>query len=55
MNEQNDTDLYTEKADFREFDGCPVVGTLRSHWEVLGSISGQGKKILHAVWHSQKN
>ena len=36
------------------FPGGPVVKTLCFQYRGLGSIPGQGTKISHAVWYSQK-
>ena len=35
-----------------EFPGSPVVSAFAA--EGMGSIPGQGTKILQAVWHSEK-
>ena len=34
----------------RDFPGGPVVGTLPSNAEGVGSIPGQGAQIPHALW-----
>ena len=38
----------------REFSGGPRLGLCVSTATGTGSIPGQGTKILHAGWHSQK-
>ena len=40
------------KNNGRELPGGPVVKTLNAGGE--GLIPGQGPKVLHATWHSQK-
>ena len=52
--------LYINKFDFKtyicwDFPGHPVVKNLCFHCKGIGSISGQGTKIPHAAWCSQKN
>ena len=37
-----------------EVPGGPVVGTLRLHHWVTGSVPGQGTEILQAVWCGEK-
>lgn len=37
-----------------DFPGCPVVKTPCFHCRGAG-VPGWGTKILHTVWHSQKN
>ena len=34
----------------RDFLGCPLVKTSPSNARNVGSVHGQGAKILHAVW-----
>ena len=48
------TALCTKQVDPGDFPGGPVVRTLRFHCRGTGSIPGQGAKILHATWLSQK-
>ena len=37
----------------REFPGSPVVRTWSFHCQGLGSVPGQGTKILQAMWHGK--
>ena len=42
--------VYDERVSCRHFPGSPVVKTLPSNTWCVGSIPGQGAKILHALW-----
>ena len=42
------------KKESRDFPGGPVVKNLPSNAGDTSLIPGQGTKIPHAVWHSQK-
>ena len=50
--------VSTKKITFKnlqgDFPGSPVVKTPASTAGGTGSIPGQGTKIPHATWHSQK-
>ena len=45
----------SEKSYWRYFPDGPVVKTLYFHCRGVGSISGQGTKILYAKWQGQIN
>lgn len=44
--------ITKKKNNGRELPGGPVVKTFNAGGE--GLIPGQGTKVLHATWHSQK-
>ena len=46
--------IPTQNKEKRGFLGDPVVQTSRSQCGGVGLMSGQGTKIPHVEWHSQK-
>ena len=43
------------KVSCRDYPGSPVVKTLPSNTGCVGSIPGQGAKILHVLWLKNEN
>ena len=51
--QNENTGLFVKKSGSADFPGGLMVKTHGFHCRGLGSIPGQGTKILHMTWHKQ--